>query len=440
MSTNIARARRGSGPCCALAMWCMSGSPTDAAGTVTMTVVHQFDGTSEGVQPGTVVFGTDGSLYGTTFSGGAYGAGTIFRIGTDGRFSTIHTFKGPDGNSPDRCLVPGADGALYGTAASSSNEIRVFRVTSTGVLTLLAVFYPEAGAQDQRSVIVRATDGQRYAVSSYGVSTYEGSSSFELVQQGQTARGTLEFRIAAGTVAKGINLPRASYISLESNATETGNDASVQRVPRTATPALCGNINPAHDGHFWLAPLIVDTRSTGLARSSSTDLKDGFHPAIEMYKPRPTPPQTENPDYRSASSASGRLAEDDEGIMLTTVEQLNRDRGEPGIIGVTASGQIARRISLSPLGSNIYPVMGLLRAHDGYFYGLALVDGYSGSILIFRTSAQGPPEIVYRFPQSGPRETIKSPIVQGPDGGLYVTFLDGGKDRRGIIYRVTIYP
>lgn len=46
--------------------------------------------------------------------------------------------------------------------------------------------------------------------------------------------------------------------------------------------------------------------------------------------------------------------------------------------------------------------------------------------------------MVYRFPQSGARETLRSPIVEGPDGSLYVTTVDGGKDRRGAIYRVQI--
>ena len=41
--------------------------------------------------------------------------------------------------------------------------------------------------------------------------------------------------------------------------------------------------------------------------------------------------------------------------------------------------------------------------------------------------------MVYRFPQSGARETLRSPIVEGPDGSLYVTTVDGGKDRRGAI-------
>ena len=47
----------------------------------TFTTLHNFDGT-DGSEPGYTapVQATDGSFYGTTFSGGVAGAGTIFAI------------------------------------------------------------------------------------------------------------------------------------------------------------------------------------------------------------------------------------------------------------------------------------------------------------------------------------------------------------------------
>jgi hypothetical protein len=38
--------------------------------------------------------------------------------------------------------------------------------------------------------------------------------------------------------------------------------------------------------------------------------------------------------------------------------------------------------------------MGLLKRRDGYFYGIAPVDGYNGSIVVYRTSGAGPPEVI----------------------------------------------
>lgn len=434
MRSKVTYARRGLGLCCALGLSFLATAYTDAAETVTMTVVHQFDGSpdsAEGARPGTVVFGSDGALYGTTYSGGIYGAGTIFRIGTDGRFSTIYTFKGPDGDAPDPCLVAGADGELYGTVGSHSDKIRVFRVTPAGVLTLLAVFFTELGAHDQRSVIVRATDGQRYAISSYGVT------SFVLVQQKQAARGAPAFQILPGIVATGFNVENPRFVGLEASSGANANDAGAREHLPPLTGALCGDIGSALDGRFWKAPLVSNNSYWGPpARSVSTDLRDGFQPAIPMYKSAPGPQYsgspTQNPDWQIASRISGRLAEDGNGVMLGMA-------GEHEIIGISRSAEIARHIPLAPLGSNTYATMGLLRARDGYFYGLALAGDYNGYIFIYRTSAEGPPEVVYRFPQSGPRENIGSPLVEGPDGSLYVTTLDGGKDRRGAIYRITVH-
>lgn len=433
MFINMTSLQRGLVTCCALAVSLVATGNSAAADTVTMTVVHQFDGSpgrNEGAQPGTIVFGSDGSLYGTSFYGGLYGAGTIFKIGADGRLSTIYTFKGPDGNWPNPCLLPGADGNFYGTVGEHSNKVRVFSITPAGIYTLLAVFFTELGPQDQRSIIVRATDGQRYAIASYGIT------SFVLVQQTAAARRSPAYQLLSGIVPTGVGLERPNYVSLEDSSTRNGDSGKDAAIPQARRIALCGDIAPAADGHFWKASLIRDSNSWGPpARSVSTNIRDGFRPAIPMYKPPSASPgtPTQNPDWQAASGVSGRLAEDDNGVMLAMA-------GEHEIIGISRFAEITRHIPLAPLGDKTYATMGLLHARDGYFYGLALAGDYNGYFLIYRTSAEGPPKTVYRFPQSGPRETIRSPIVEGPDGSLYVTTIDGGKDRRGAIYRVKLLP
>src|SRR5262245_60806612 len=92
--------------------------PTVASGQV----LHHF-GSGEGGPPaGELTAGRDGKLYGTTATGGAGGHGTIFRLdpATSG-FLPIHDFTGadPDGAEPGgAALVEGADGVFYGTTRS----------------------------------------------------------------------------------------------------------------------------------------------------------------------------------------------------------------------------------------------------------------------------------------------------------------------------------
>jgi uncharacterized repeat protein (TIGR03803 family) len=102
---------------------------------------------ADGVDPqDSLVEGPDGALYGAALGGGdtipstRSGGGTIFRITTSGVFSVLHTFIVADGVNPYGALIVGQDGALYGTTAfrGANAAGTVFRITPGGVFTLLA--------------------------------------------------------------------------------------------------------------------------------------------------------------------------------------------------------------------------------------------------------------------------------------------------------------
>jgi uncharacterized repeat protein (TIGR03803 family) len=81
-----------------------------------------------------VVQASDGNFYGTTHDGGASGNGTIFRIFPDGSFTRLVSFDGfNDGAHPAAALVQGPDGALYGTTTTGGWGGRgtVFRLSYT---------------------------------------------------------------------------------------------------------------------------------------------------------------------------------------------------------------------------------------------------------------------------------------------------------------------
>jgi uncharacterized repeat protein (TIGR03803 family) len=65
------------------------------------------------------VEGRDGLLYSSTISGGAFDAGTLYRVSKDGsHFELLHHFtaSGETGYHPNEGLVAAHDGALYGSA------------------------------------------------------------------------------------------------------------------------------------------------------------------------------------------------------------------------------------------------------------------------------------------------------------------------------------
>ena len=61
-----------------------------------------------------LVQGSDGSFFGTTFAGGAGDSGTVFKVTTNGVLTTLVSFNGGNGRSPNG-LTLGADGNFYGT-------------------------------------------------------------------------------------------------------------------------------------------------------------------------------------------------------------------------------------------------------------------------------------------------------------------------------------
>lgn len=92
-------------------------------GTWTESVLHSFSGGTDGYQSwGALVFDTAGNLYGTTVYGGAYGGGVVFQLvpNSDGTWTEniLHTFThGADGWCSPRGLVFDANGNLYGVTA-----------------------------------------------------------------------------------------------------------------------------------------------------------------------------------------------------------------------------------------------------------------------------------------------------------------------------------
>jgi len=118
-----------------------------------------------------LALGGDGNFYGTTWSGGANNAGTVFQMTPAGTLTTLVSFNHANGNGPFASLLPAGDGNLYGTtsAGSYANQFgSVFRVTTNGVLTTLHAFRGGAGGAHPFSSVIRGSDANLYGVTFYG--------------------------------------------------------------------------------------------------------------------------------------------------------------------------------------------------------------------------------------------------------------------------------
>ncbi len=172
-----------------------NGGGTNLQGTVfkitpggTLTTLYNFcsqSGCADGQWPlAGLVQATDGNFYGTTYFGGAHGAGTVFKITSSGTLTTLYSFcpqnNCPDGGEPDAGLVQATDGNFYGTTVGGGayNAGTIFKITPGGMLTTLYSFCSQSDCSDGEQPVaglVQASDRNFYGTTHIGGANYAGT-------------------------------------------------------------------------------------------------------------------------------------------------------------------------------------------------------------------------------------------------------------------------
>ncbi len=171
-----------------------SGGTTNTNGTVfqltaagTLTVLHSFAGGTDGSNPiAQLTQGSDGNFYGTTVGGGTNNDGTLFELTPQGTLTTLHQFAGgTDGHGPSAKLVRASDGSLYGTAPTGGANGRgtVFKLDTAGRFTTLYAFAGGSDGQTPTAGLILASDGNLYGTTSTG-GTDGGGTVFQLTPAG----------------------------------------------------------------------------------------------------------------------------------------------------------------------------------------------------------------------------------------------------------------
>jgi uncharacterized repeat protein (TIGR03803 family) len=87
-----------------------------ANGSGTITTIASFNGTDGFYPNGTLAMDANGNLFGTTQDDGAYDDGTLFEIASGSNaITTLVTFDGTNGLEPTGTIAFGPNGTLYGT-------------------------------------------------------------------------------------------------------------------------------------------------------------------------------------------------------------------------------------------------------------------------------------------------------------------------------------
>ena len=139
----------------------------------TFNEFHYYDPTT----PNSLWAGNDGNFYGTTLWGGwSNGAGTIFRLTTNGAITPLVYFGDTNGAIPQGGLMQAGDGNFYGTTETGGDygDGTVFRMTTNGVLTTLFSFSGTNGSSPE-GILAQGADGNLYGTTTFGGTGYNGS-------------------------------------------------------------------------------------------------------------------------------------------------------------------------------------------------------------------------------------------------------------------------
>jgi len=137
--------------------------------------LYSFKGTPDGQLPYAGLVQREGFLYGTTVQGGTSDAGTVFKVDKTGKETILYSFTGgTDGGLPLGGLVLDGAGNMYGTTyiGGSFGVGTVYKVDATGKETVL---YSFTGGADGKNpyfvVLIRDKAGNFYGTTSAGAGT-----------------------------------------------------------------------------------------------------------------------------------------------------------------------------------------------------------------------------------------------------------------------------
>jgi uncharacterized repeat protein (TIGR03803 family) len=228
-----------------------------------LETLYSFGGANGEYPVAGLVQGTDGNFYGTTQFGGAYGYGTVFNITPGGKLETLYSFCAKsscvDGAEPTGSLVQGTDGNFYGTTFyGGANCVQnlgcgtVFKVTTAGAITTLYSFCSQSSCDDGSGPyagLIQDTDGSFYGTTEEGGAEYSYGTVFSL----SVGLGPfIETRPTSGTVGTavtilGTNLTDVTNVrfnGLESKFTIVSASEITTTVPKGATTGPVRVITP----------------------------------------------------------------------------------------------------------------------------------------------------------------------------------------------------
>ena len=139
----------------------------------TLNTLHTFTGPDGSAPAAGVVRDSAGNLYGTTFYGGAYGLGVVFKLDTSNKETVLYSFAGgSDGANPYAGLILDSAGNFYGTTTAGGSPVcqcgTIFKLSSSGRETVLYRFRGGTNGAMPWSDLISDSAGNLYGTTTSG--------------------------------------------------------------------------------------------------------------------------------------------------------------------------------------------------------------------------------------------------------------------------------
>ncbi len=231
----------------------------------TFAALHNFNAASDGSGPrAQLAVDKQGDLYGTTGSGGAYGAGTLWEYTAAGKFRTLHSFgNGSDGSVPMQGPTLGRHGAVYGSTAEGAigGSGNIFSYGHKGGYDVLYDFMSGQDGHCPFSGVAVSKNGTLYGTT-VGVG-YGGNPNGSVWQY--TSGGGLQTLYVFTDGADGEWPTQAPAIDATGDVfgtTSTQNGSgfagAVWKIDKAGHFAILHSLNGAADGYGPNSPLLLD--------------------------------------------------------------------------------------------------------------------------------------------------------------------------------------
>src|SRR5580658_681412 len=171
----------------AAAIFVLTALGTSPAQAQTYTVLHRFTGADGSYPVGSVIADPAGSLFGTTYYGGANGVGTVFKLDKTG-LTVLHSLAWTaNGGNPSSNLVRDAAGNLYGTTpmGGGAHNGVVFKLDPAGTETVLDAFKAAPDGRAPWAGLIKDSTGNFYGTAEGG-GAFNAGTVYKLDQTGET--------------------------------------------------------------------------------------------------------------------------------------------------------------------------------------------------------------------------------------------------------------